>query len=109
MYIIILACTGGIGGWPGQGGASLTYGYAMTAHLAQGMTCRQTFVLGSRHSTGGWAIRKFDDQPLHAFVLNAAHWSFTLLINVSLGIWLRDPFTMYKVFRRDASRRSAHA
>jgi ATP-dependent exoDNAse (exonuclease V) alpha subunit len=28
-------------------GASLTYGYAMTAHLAQGMTCRQTFVLAS--------------------------------------------------------------
>ena len=26
---------------------------------------------------------------------------FTLLINVSLGVWLRDPFTMYKVFRRD--------
>ncbi len=23
------------------------------------------------------------------------------MINASLGIWLRDPFTMYKVFRRD--------
>ena len=23
------------------------------------------------------------------------------LINASLGIWLRDPFTMYKVFRRE--------
>lgn len=62
---------------------------------------RQAFVLGSRHGEGGWAIRKFDDQPLHAFVLNLAHWSFTFLINASLGIWLRDPFTMYKVFRRD--------
>jgi glycosyltransferase involved in cell wall biosynthesis len=61
---------------------------------------RQEFVLGSRHGEGGWAIRKFSDQPLQALVLNGAHWGFTLLINVSLGIWLRDPFTMYKVFRR---------
>jgi glycosyltransferase involved in cell wall biosynthesis len=35
------------------------------------------------------------------FVLNVAHWTFTLMINASLGIWLNDPFTMYKVFRRD--------
>ena len=65
-------------------------------------TGRQSFVLGSRHSEGGWAIRKFADQPLQAAVLNLAHWGFTLLINVTLGIWLHDPFTMYKVFRRDA-------
>ncbi|MBL9202746.1 MAG: glycosyltransferase family 2 protein [Opitutaceae bacterium] len=63
---------------------------------------RQSFVLGSRHSAGGWAIRQFSDQPLQAFVLNLAHWGFTLMINVTLGIWLHDPFTMYKVFRRDA-------
>jgi glycosyltransferase involved in cell wall biosynthesis len=62
---------------------------------------RQTFVLGSRHANGGWAIRKFSDQPLQALVLNLAHWGFTLMINVSLGVWLHDPFTMYKVFRRD--------
>ena len=61
----------------------------------------QTFVLGSRHGQGGWAMRKFTDQPFQAFVLNTGHWFFTLCINVSLGIWLRDPFTMYKVFRRD--------
>ncbi|NBQ58931.1 MAG: glycosyltransferase family 2 protein [Opitutaceae bacterium] len=63
----------------------------------------RTFVLGSRHGPGaGFAMRKFDDQPLHAFLLNSAHWTFTLLIDISLGIWLKDPFTMYKVFRRDA-------
>lgn len=61
---------------------------------------RQEFVLGSRHGEGGWAIRKFNDQPVQAFILNLAHWGFTLLINAALGIWLRDPFTMYKVFRR---------
>lgn len=62
---------------------------------------RQSFVLGARHGQGGWAIRKFTDQPLQAFILNLGHWGFTLLINVSLGVWLADPFTMYKVFRRD--------
>jgi glycosyltransferase involved in cell wall biosynthesis len=61
----------------------------------------QTFVLGSRHTKKGLAIRKFTDQKVHAFVLNLAHWTFTLMINASLGIWLTDPFTMYKVFRRD--------
>ncbi|HZZ18407.1 MAG TPA: glycosyltransferase family 2 protein [Opitutaceae bacterium] len=63
---------------------------------------RADFVLGSRHSTdGGWAIRKFTDQKVHAVLLNLAHWTFTLMINASLGIWLKDPFTMYKVFRRE--------
>jgi glycosyltransferase involved in cell wall biosynthesis len=70
----------------------------LLAPLAAG---RQSFVLGSRHGQGGWAIRQFSDQPLQALVLNCAHWGFTLLIKGALGIWLRDPFTMYKVFRRD--------
>lgn len=62
---------------------------------------RQSFVLGSRHGQGGWAIRQFSDQPVQALILNSAHWGFTFLINASLGVWLRDPFTMYKVFRRE--------
>lgn len=70
---------------------------SLLAPIAAG---RQEFVLGSRHGEGGWAIRKFSDQPLQALILNLAHWGFTLMINISLGIWLRDPFTMYKVFRR---------
>ncbi len=70
----------------------------LLAPLASG---RQTFVLGSRHGEGGFAIRKFSGHPLQAFALNSAHWVFTILLNASLGIWLRDPFTMYKVFRRD--------
>ena len=59
------------------------------------------FVLGSRHTKGAWAMRKFEDQRGRALVLNVAHWTFTLMINGSLGVWLNDPFTMYKVFRRD--------
>jgi glycosyltransferase involved in cell wall biosynthesis len=69
--------------------------------LAPLLAGRQAFVLGSRRGRGGWAIRKFADQPFRAFVLNLGHWGFTALINVALGIWLRDPFTMYKVFRRE--------
>ena len=59
------------------------------------------FVLGSRHGGTKWFIRKFDEQIFHAFALNAGHWFFTGLIDVSLGLTLRDPFTMYKVFRRE--------
>lgn len=61
----------------------------------------RAFVLGSRHTPGQWGMRKFTDQPVQAVILNAGHWFFTFCINASLGIWLRDPFTMYKVFRRD--------
>lgn len=69
--------------------------------LAPILAGEANFVLGSRHGRGGFKIRHFDDQPIRAFVLNCAHWAFTLLINASLLLWLRDPFTMYKVFRRD--------
>jgi hypothetical protein len=71
---------------------------ALLAPIAAG---RHNFVLGSRHARGRWFIRKFDDQIVQAFVLNAAHWFFTALIDLSLGLTLRDPFTMYKVFRRE--------
>jgi glycosyltransferase involved in cell wall biosynthesis len=62
---------------------------------------RVDFVLGSRHGKADWRIRKFDTEPVRAFALNSAHWVFTTLINVSLFTRLRDPFTMYKVFRRE--------
>jgi glycosyltransferase involved in cell wall biosynthesis len=69
--------------------------------LAPILAGRQAFVLGSRHGAGGWAIRKFTDQPIRGFVLNLAHWTFTLMVNAALGTWMNDPFTMYKVFRRE--------
>jgi len=59
------------------------------------------FVLGCRHTPGQFSIRQFKGQFFQAFILNSAHWFFTAMINVSLGLWLRDPFTMYKVFRRE--------
>ena len=57
------------------------------------------FVLGSRHQPGK-AMRRPDGQRIRFFVVNAAHWVFTFLFNVVYGCRLKDPFTMYKVFRR---------
>lgn len=62
---------------------------------------REAFVLGARHGGRAWKMRQFTGQPVTSMVLNVAHWVFTMLINVTFGVWLRDPFTMYKVFRRD--------
>ena len=64
---------------------------------------REAFTLGARHGGGGaWKMRQgFVDQPLLSSLLNLAHWGFTALINVCFLQRLKDPFTMYKVFRRD--------
>ena len=64
------------------------------------MAYQTAFVLGSRHS-GDWKMRKFTDQPGTATILNTGHLFFTFLLNVVCGSKLRDPFTMFKVFRRD--------
>lgn len=63
---------------------------------------RYAFVLGSRH--GGrnvWKMRRFTGQFGLSLFLNLGHWFFTTLINVLFLQRLRDPFTMFKVFRRD--------
>lgn len=63
---------------------------------------REAFVLGSRHGGNAWwKMRAFTRQPLLSLVLNCGHWFFTTLLNVLFRQRLRDPFTMYKVFRRD--------
>ncbi len=64
---------------------------------------RATFVLGSRHLGGRtWKIRSFANQKLLSYVMNIAHESFTALANALYFTEMRDPTTMYKVFRRDA-------
>jgi 2-polyprenyl-3-methyl-5-hydroxy-6-metoxy-1,4-benzoquinol methylase len=63
---------------------------------------RAAFVLGSRH--GGrnvWKMRQFTGQLGLSLFVNFGHWFFTTLINVLFFQRLRDPFTMFKVFRRD--------
>lgn len=63
---------------------------------------REAFVLGSRH--GGrniWKMRQFTGQRGLSFYVNVGHWFFTTLVNVMFFQRLYDPFTMFKVFRRD--------
>lgn len=60
------------------------------------------FVLGSRHAKGV-PMRDFADARLVSRIMNAGHWIFTGLFNVFFGTRLRDPFTMYKVFRTECT------
>jgi hypothetical protein len=64
---------------------------------------RNNFVLGSRHSrnTRLWKIRIFNDQPGLAALANMAHLFFLTLFNVLYRQRMSDPFTMFKVFRRE--------
>lgn len=62
---------------------------------------REAFVLGARHGGRSRKMRQFAGQPLTSGFLNFGHWFFTTLLNVFLGVRLKDPFTMYKLFRRD--------
>lgn len=58
------------------------------------------FTLGSRH-VPGQPVRMMDESRFVAPLMNAAHWMFTWLFNVTFRTNLRDPFTMYKVFRSE--------
>lgn len=64
---------------------------------------RAAFVLGARHGMDGrsWKVRHFSDQVMVSQVMNLGHLFFTTLFNVVYGTRLQDPFTMFKVFRRD--------
>ena len=46
-------------------------------------------------------MRRFTNQRALGSVLNGAHLFFTALLNVLYGQNMKDPFTMFKVFRRD--------
>ena len=61
---------------------------------------RQAFVLGSR-SSGDWKMRTFTGQPGLAFLMNFGQLIFATLLNVLYRQHMSDPFTMYKVFRRE--------
>ena len=62
---------------------------------------REAFVLGSRHGGQALKMRSFTRQPALSLLLNTGHWLFAALVNLLFGLRLKDPFTMYKVFRRD--------
>jgi glycosyltransferase involved in cell wall biosynthesis len=56
-------------------------------------------VLGCRHVPGR-PLRELG-HPIQSMIVNGAHWGFTLLFNLTYGVRLRDPFTMYKLFRAE--------
>lgn len=73
------------------------------ALIAPILAYRCNFVLGSRHSPdrNHWKLRQFTDSPILASVFNLGHVFFLTLFNVLYRQKLSDPFTMFKVFRRD--------
>jgi hypothetical protein len=84
--------------------ADLEYDLNDYEKLLKPITSKQAaFVLGSRHRVGerAWQLREFTDQRGLAHVMNLGHAFFTWLLNFIFRQKLRDPFTMFKVFRRD--------
>jgi SAM-dependent methyltransferase len=68
--------------------------------LAPLLKYQAAFVLGSRHG-GQWKMRQFANEKGMSAFFNFGHQLFTALLNLLYGQRLKDPFTMYKVFRRD--------
>ncbi|OGT51772.1 MAG: hypothetical protein A3E84_05210 [Gammaproteobacteria bacterium RIFCSPHIGHO2_12_FULL_42_13] len=63
---------------------------------------KHAFILGARCIDKPlWKMRALSGQPLISFFINAGHIFFTKIINLFFSVNLKDPFTMYKVFRRD--------
>ena len=63
----------------------------------------QNFIIGSRHKGlgGTWKIRKFTDSAGLSHFFNFGHLLFLTLFNRIYRQNLADPFSMFKVFRRD--------
>jgi len=59
-----------------------------------------SFVLGSRHTSNG-VVRQFDSNPVMASIMNFGHRVFAFLVNKLFGSDIKDPFTMFKVFRAE--------
>jgi glycosyltransferase involved in cell wall biosynthesis len=73
------------------------------ALLAPLLDLKANFVLGSRHGSqkNSWKIRQFSDSPGLSVFFNFGHVFFLTLFNAIYSQRLKDPFTMYKVFRRE--------
>ena len=73
------------------------------ALIAPILRCRTNFVLGSRHTAANsnWKIRTFSDSPALSAYFNFGHALLLTMFNVVYSQNLTDPFTMFKVFRRD--------
>ncbi|MGO9571714.1 MAG: methyltransferase domain-containing protein, partial [Desulfomonilaceae bacterium] len=63
---------------------------------------RCSFVLGIRHKGSAFKMRRFIDKAPLAWIINLGHKALTFIFNVLYRQNLKDPFTMFKVFRRDS-------
>lgn len=72
---------------------------ALIKHLDEN---NKAFVLGARIGKSSLRMRNLEGQPVREMYLNIGHWFFCFLIYVLYGAKLKDPATMYKVFRIDA-------
>ncbi|MDR3048937.1 MAG: glycosyltransferase family 2 protein [Elusimicrobiota bacterium] len=61
---------------------------------------QKAFVLGLRHHNV-WKMRAFSEQKTLTTYVNFGHLIFTKLINFVCKTKTKDPFTMYKTFRRE--------
>ncbi len=66
-------------------------------------TGQASFVLGARTKTDGarWGVRHFERQVVMSHLMNLGNSLFLTLFNAVYGQHLADPFTMFKVVRRD--------
>lgn len=64
---------------------------------------QRNFVIGSRHTAAKntWKIRKFIGSPAITAYFNVGHALLLTMFNVMYSQKLTDPFTMFKVFRRE--------
>ena len=71
--------------------------------IAPLLAYRRNFVIGSRHVSKGrvWKIRQFNDAIALSAIFNVGHVFFLGLFNFMYRQRLRDPFSMFKVFRRE--------
>lgn len=63
---------------------------------------KTAFVLGSRPlGKDTWLIRSYLKDTLYAKALNVGGLFYTTLFNILYFVWLTDPATMFKVFKRE--------
>src|SRR3989338_5125631 len=61
-----------------------------------------SFVLGSRPlAKESWTIRKYPGYFFYARLLNLGGFFYTMLFNTLYFVWLTDPATMFKVFKKE--------